>query len=337
MESEEHNFKDQDLKDLVLALEKDKLVLFVGNGLSRIFGLPSWEKLANGCLYHLADKRTQDFSFGTYNLLKEVSPRQKLSIAFNTNEAVAWEGLRKSLEFKGKPDDLKTFYELWTLSPFILTTNYDTLLEDHPAEPFTWSGNLKAPKSLGKSVDVLKPKDLIEDVKPYFKNALNPQLIKLHGCSGDDTYEKNNHIITTESYAEFYNKSKIKDFLRGIFTDYTVLFLGYSLSEMEILEQIVRAGCSNISSSEVKNPHFMFFSVYQFEKGQPLDGFRKYWEFFNINLIPYEIDEKYFAALFDGIVTLRKAIQTKMFPPGKIDFQESERLGALVREVSKDE
>ncbi|MCI0565295.1 MAG: SIR2 family protein, partial [Nitrososphaera sp.] len=66
----------------------------------------------------------------------------------------------------------------------------------------------------------------------------NGNVVHLHGCVDDpDTM-----VITTMDYLDHYSSNEVQEFLRYLFEKKTVLFLGYGLEEIEVLEYILRRG-----------------------------------------------------------------------------------------------
>jgi len=66
----------------------------------------------------------------------------------------------------------------------------------------------------------------------------NGNVVHIHGCLDDP----DNMVITTKDYLDHYSREEVQDFLRYLFEKKTVLFLGYGLEEIEVLEYILRRG-----------------------------------------------------------------------------------------------
>ena len=49
-------------------------------------------------------------------------------------------------------------------------------------------------------------------------------------------------VITTKDYLDHYSSNEVQEFLKYLFHTKTVLFLGYGLEEIEVLEYILRRG-----------------------------------------------------------------------------------------------
>ena len=66
----------------------------------------------------------------------------------------------------------------------------------------------------------------------------NGNVVHIHGCVDDP----DSMVITTRDYLDHYSTTEVQDFLRYLFEKKTVLFLGYGLEEIEVLEYILRRG-----------------------------------------------------------------------------------------------
>lgn len=107
-------------------------------------------------------------------------------------------------------------------SPFIITTNYDSLLE-------------VALRKICNGVDDLvflgSRSDLLLDKYKNAKHSKYPFVLKIHGTISDlDTM-----VLTHDSYVDLYNRREFQDLLASIFLNYTVLMIGFSLSDPEML------------------------------------------------------------------------------------------------------
>lgn len=184
------------------AIENDKLVVFVGSGISCDSGLPSWGKLINamrGCLAHANDA----------NYLK-IAEKYYHQYGRNTYYSRISEFFPNSAE----PNELHRL--LLRLRPrHIVTTNWDNLIEK----------------------EILRQGLFYYTVATDDKLASSPSsqlLIKMHG----DLSHRN--IVFRESDYSGYADSRplIENYVRSLFSTNIVLFVGYSLSDYN-LDQIL--------------------------------------------------------------------------------------------------
>ncbi|MCF7886094.1 MAG: SIR2 family protein, partial [Candidatus Marinimicrobia bacterium] len=104
----------------------------------------------------------------------------------------------------------------------------------------------------------------------------------IHGSIKD----KESLVFTVSKYMRRYTNSKydkFRNFLRTIFREYTVLFLGYGLAEFELLDFILE------EKESKNNQHFMLSPYYQNEINI-LNYEQKYYNDLGINVLPYEKD-----------------------------------------------
>ena len=105
----------------------------------------------------------------------------------------------------------------------IVTTNYDTLIED------AYAANKSAPQKLVPLLD----DDQNFDVKLHDRNAL--PLLKLHGCITQARNPACPLVLSADSYIDYETKrSRLFHWFTELASDRTVLFLGYSLTDPNI-------------------------------------------------------------------------------------------------------
>ena len=228
------------------AAQVGTLIPFVGAGLSRLAGCPSWEQFANAALGALIDHGK--FTYAQLDQVKSLPPRIKLSIALALQHQ---SGI--SLNFRDllhpqprhlHDDGLRAYSHLSRLGKTFVTTNYDEWLDDElpvspppspqPATPTATS--TPRPRTV-----YFKPEDLV----PANLNRDDSVVIHLHGS----IKAPEGMILTTRHYLQHYANDRrttdhdpenyVLTFLEHLFTHKTVLFVGYGLDELEVLEYIV--------------------------------------------------------------------------------------------------
>ena len=187
---------EQDIRFLAEELEKGKLVVFVGAGVSKNSGLPEWEELIK--------------DYADYRGIKEFTSKQFLTIPEEVFERYGslkyYEIAEKRFLGKYVPNSIHRILKKMKLT-YIITTNYDTLIEDEIK-------NLQI---------VSKDEDL-----PYTNS--NRMLIKMHG-----DFENKNIVLKKSDYDNYEkNFQLISTLVKGLFTTNTVLFIGYSYSDTNV-------------------------------------------------------------------------------------------------------
>jgi len=203
------------IKDIKKASERDKLVIFIGAGVSANSGYKLWDSL-----------------IGTFNADLSYSPRTK---QFTTDEMLKipqfFYNKDKEKYFEivkqeyGKPiqETNAIIDALLQLKPaHIITTNFDLLieksLEENPVYGNTVHGNL------GKYSIIKGDGDFIHATKGNY-------LIKMHG----DITSIENLILKEEDYLQFSSTHMlIETFIKSLFVNHTFLFVGYGLGDYNI-------------------------------------------------------------------------------------------------------
>lgn len=269
--------------------QQKKLVIFVGAGVSRLFGAPSWEEMARKLLQQLIEANY--LSYAESSQLRELDPKIKISIAMDLSSTNNFkpnfqEVLKPTYESTGT-----AYQDLYSIGTPIVTTNYDDFL-DQIAES-QLPVQLKAEAGT-KAVDQSGEVPLPLARRVYFRREdlrmenLQPgNVLHLHGSMRDIT----SMVLTTKDYMEHYNNPIVSDFLRELFASKTILFIGYGLDEEEILGPILRSRKSNGSKSQSEN-HYRLFPRYSHEGGLFQLLRRYYQNHCNVDLIDFCIDKR---------------------------------------------
>ena len=198
------------IEEIASALKSRHAVLFVGAGVSMSVGLPSWKKLTGHMLKGLRlDASVLDDADVTYQTIAECYRLEHGSL----DELCEWmrQNWRVSRERIGRSDLHRLIVGLDF--PVIYTTNYDSNLEI-------------AYEVYGKAyAKISQAKDLAS------APAGTTQIIKYHGdFDHDDT------LVLTET--DYYNRlsfdSPLDVRFRSDALGATVLFIGYSMSDLNI-------------------------------------------------------------------------------------------------------
>jgi|TARA_R100000479_G_scaffold33554_4_gene14314 hypothetical protein len=211
------------LQEVKNVIENKSLGLYVGAGLSMGAGLPSWKELLLALIKIVEDNETlaETKIAELKNLVKY--PSKYLMLAEELREIIP-QRLPKFIKEKFDDKNLKPNkvheYLLQVKSNFIITTNYDTLIE----------------KAFVKLYD-----DVFPTIHTY-KNAssINYNLwnkdffiLKAHG---DAKNSPNDIVLTEKDYRKIiYNQRGYQSVLHAIFSTHTIVLLGISLSDPELL------------------------------------------------------------------------------------------------------
>ena len=215
-------FTQADIDSIITAQENDNLTIFIGAGFSKFsetatIKFPSWGDLM---IDLKNDLNTQETDF--------LKIAQLYYLEFG--EYKLYQKLREFVPLHAEPSDLHLQVFQLLKPKYVITTNWDNLLEK------TVSNN-------GLFYDVIKTEsDLI-------KSNLPKKLIKVHG-----SFDTHNIVFKEDDYLNYSINNPIFDnFLKHILSTTTVLFLGYSYSDSN-LKQIIKWIEKN---SEVSPPRFL--------------------------------------------------------------------------------
>jgi hypothetical protein len=254
------------------AAQSGELVVFVGAGVSRLVDCPTWEDFADKILIQLVPKGIDYYELSQIQAISD--PKKKLSIA----RIVAQEkniDLDYKAIFEIKTPTVNVYSHLNKFNCTFVTTNYDKFLlpQSRKAEP---EDNWR----------FYKKTDLLRE-----KLDVNGNVIHLHGCINDPK----NMVITTRDYLDHYSRPDVQEFLMYLFESKTVLFLGYGLEEIEILEYILRRGGAGARRANTRINRFILQGFFNAEMAlfQKLRSY--YRETFVADLIGFPKDYQSFS------------------------------------------
>ncbi len=206
------------ITDLVVYLSTGRCVAWVGSGPSIDVGLPGWRKLAQEVLESCRRQRRYSFQEieAFYREAKYPEMFDEVERSYGREFLVnTCSGLLQD------PGGTNVVYETLATLGFLayFTTNYDDLLLRHIDQAGkVFTRYLNTSEDLA-TVDV----------------DVTPALVKLHG----DFSDPNNAILTRGDYQRWYKSGDgegFRIFLRSFLARDRLLFVGYSMSDPEILQ-----------------------------------------------------------------------------------------------------
>ncbi|HBR1094854.1 TPA: SIR2 family protein [Klebsiella variicola] len=200
------SFSEYDLNEILNSSQDNKLVLFIGAGFSKfsetaLVKIPTWSELINELKDDLSLSEENDF----------LKIAQLYYLKYGVNSYV------KKVKSTIRDLEPSLFHKmLFELNPrYIITTNWDGLLE-------------KTAQDIGLAYD------LVSSDVDLAQSYLDKKIIKMHG-----DFRQNNFVFKEDDYLQYSkNFPLIENFIKGIFSTNTVVFLGYSYSDYD-LKQIV--------------------------------------------------------------------------------------------------
>lgn len=200
--------------------KNNKLVAFVGAGISANSGIPLWKNIIDKIKdkISISDELTDDLKIAQYY--------------YNSREEKEYyDFLKSELEIDAIPNAIHD--KLLELNPYhIITTNYDDLIE-------------KQANQKGIFYDlVCKDNDL-----PYTPRGR--MIIKMHG-----DFKNRNIVFKEDDYLSYKrNFTLIETYIKSLFSTHTILFVGYSLSDPDI--QYIFQWVKDILGKDLPRPYFL--------------------------------------------------------------------------------
>jgi hypothetical protein len=262
--------------EIELAANECKLVIFIGAGVSRLIGCPSWDEFANRALEQLV---TNDrITYCDIQQLSHLDARKRLSIALQIASVEDHRFDHEALIEPRPKKDSKIYDYINRIGCVCVTTNYDPFLD------------VLAPAVSGAQVEsssshITPKRKLIYRPDQFMSSVLQEPgtVIHLHGSIEDPK----TMIISTADYLKHYNDKYVVTFLEDLFKRHTILFVGYGLEETEILEHILRKG---ISAGDVVKQRFMLYGFYSHQEKTFNHLYEYYRRSFALYLCPFMLD-----------------------------------------------
>lgn len=291
-------------------VENEPVAFFIGAGLSALDQqVPTWPALGNQAVDYLVDREI--LTHHEADRLKSTvsDPKQKISILHNMLNFDSGDVKNfYELRFKKKTDDLgeESVYQILTKFRDVLklTSNIDNLI--CLAEE-AYKEHKKVSLGNSEHTDEQEPLDNFfnekEDVvsEGFNKDMLPLKVKKIYFLHGYINNLKS-VVMSTDQYAEAYyhpGKPERRQFLAEVFNQYTVIFMGYGLGELEILGNLAASG---------NKQHYALMPTY-FNESYLFRLEKSYLNSFNIEPIPYYLDFNKYARIKTVLQNWRREIE----------------------------
>ena len=219
------------------AVNQNKLTIFIGSGVSKNSNLPDWGELI--------EKLKKELNTNENDYLK-VAQLYYLAVG----EATYLQNVKSYFNVKSEPNNIHKY--IFDLKPkYIITTNWDTLLEQYDIRN-------------GKQYKIVSSdKDLVS-------SNIDKMIIKMHGDFNSEKF-----VFKEDDYLN-YSKDfpLIENFIKSILSTHIILFIGYSYSDINL--KYIFKWIQN--SSQLQPP--MFYLSFEDNK-----YYNKYFENYNIETI----------------------------------------------------
>jgi hypothetical protein len=296
------------------AAKHGELVVFVGAGASMICGSPDWRGFSNQIVKALEKSSVLNF-LEAEQLRGMGDPRRILSIARELAKenrlAIDYDNILHPTMPEG--NGIELYRLLASLRPVFVTTNYDRWLDE--AAPEELSIELESGE---ESEPAKRPS---RRPKYYLREHLTPALLAERGSvihlHGSYT-EPDSMVVSLKDYIEHYADNRVQTFLSSMFRNYTVLFVGYGLAELEILEHIIRSN-ESLKSETAELRHFLLYAHKSTELAQTNFVERFFREQCGVSVIKYCIDTRGYPEILELFKSWSPQLDVR--DPGTLDLQ----------------
>ena len=218
----------KNITEIQEARNNNKLIIFVGAGVSQNSGLPSWTDLVKSLAQDIGIEKKLDVNGINLspNVIQQLNDKNSQFSAdeylkipqyyFNKKKREKYfNKIKNILSKNAKPNIID--YLICKLKPkHIITTNYDDLLE--------------------QTYEMLQePVDKISKNEDLSKSHNNNFIIKMHGEIAKDTSKKQKFVLKEEDYDNYSRNFKlIETYIKGLIATNTILFIGFSADDMNV-------------------------------------------------------------------------------------------------------
>ncbi len=235
----------QRIEDLKQALAMQKLVIFVGAGVSRNSNLPTWGQMVQVFAEHIGYPSIERLAMEEYIRI----PQYFYCMDESENHKDYYQIIRELVPGDAKANILDEL--IVSLNPrHLVTTNYDKLL-DQIADGY----------------------EIIREGKQLLKGTANQYLIKMHGDI--DHVEK--LVFKEEDYLNYSETHRLMEvFLKALLIDHVFLFVGYSLNDYNLKTFVswIEYIAQEMRAKDGMHKNYFLSSSVQAEK----DYLQKYYE-----------------------------------------------------------
>lgn len=273
--------------ELIRAIESGTLIIFIGAGISALYGYPIWNELAKKLLNNCERDGKITKSQKAVLLSEAYDAMKQVTIACNKYDDEKG-GVDKVVQILGKEPSKEEHKKINLIARYlaeyrcpIITTNADLSLDNSPA---------------------FKNGLILSSLKEWNHNCDDLCLIHLHGSITDPE----NMIFTSQAYASAYrvrNQEFGKKLLELLDVNKTILFIGYGLEEFELIKYFL----SDIS--ELPNRFILKGYLDKDELNKEFD--EEYYRTLGIKLIPFSKEKLGYDALIKVLKKWNNTIKTE--------------------------
>lgn len=278
-------FQNDDFPELHQAAKNESIVIFIGAGVSKLYGCLLWDEMAIKLVEKLREANILTYAERDI-LLKDAgtNPRKVISICYGkctdgNNLSLYEKAIKDSVEIENLIKAQNIYKKIFSIKATThITTNIDDGLEKY----------ISAMRDTGEKLKIYNCtlREDQERIKQVNYNILKDgTIIYLHG----NIKNIQNCILPVEKYLSHYSENN--SFLNELFSKISamkgiIIFLGYGLNEWDIIERIYKIkDFSNERAGYLLSPVFTHeLTKFNLEV--------QYYQSFGVEPIPYIIDKE---------------------------------------------
>lgn len=321
-------FQKDDFPQLQVAIKNENIIIFLGAGVSKFYGCPLWNELAIKMVNKLQQEHLISYAEEEILSVETTSdPRKVITICYGIckkeNSQAYANVISECFNFNREYNDNfhKIYDKIFSINArAYLTTNIDLGITYYKNDP------LKMSQIEAYNCTLPKDKEKIE--LAGYNIVKDGNIIYLHG--NVENIEK--CIMPLDKYLSFYGDGY--NFVQELFhklNDCTLVFIGYSLNEWDVIEKIYKISRGQKRETGLTLSGYILSPIYSHELTK-FNLEKIYYETFGIEVIPYIIDNEGYEKLLLVLENLAKAINKDRISPYSIkediDNIESKTLGA---------
>ncbi len=296
-------------EELILSAKIGRLVPFVGAGISKLAGGLTWDEFADKALAQLINLGAMSYADLEVIRHNKMSARMKVSLAHELGlGSIDYKEILHPNGWDDNETGKKIYGLLWKISNKFVTTNYDLWLHKNTSELSPLSlDQIKTDRIIDKKIIDARTDLRVSELSAYERETV----IHLHGSVRDQS----TMLLTTSDYLDAYSSvgqqgstNEIQNFLTALFKQKDILFIGYQLDELEVLEYLNLKKRQLGIKPEKRPRHFILLPFFQNEK-KLIEGVDQYFMRMDIKLIPFFRDENNYEEL---ILLLEEMVAAKI-------------------------
>lgn len=277
--------------EIIDAIDNNNLIIFIGAGVSKLYGFPLWKEMAEKLINKAEEQHLISCSHKDILLNDNFTPMQIITIInslFEKEKKAS--GLAQIVEILSKEITEERFLKnandiykyISAYNSLILTTNADITIDSSP---------------------YLEGRTVLNDLKDYKQEEHNNlSIIHIHGSVA----QPETMIFTAQKYASSYMPESGfgKKLLKLFKNDRTILFVGYGVTEFELLRYF-------LPENENKTRKLFMLQGYLDRETIKLEMDYSYYKSLGITLLPFSREKNDYYQLINVFKKWDKEVKEK--------------------------